>query len=153
MFQKKVYAQKTGEDWSDKLLTKGLPIAGAVAGGIIGGKMGGPAGAVGGSQAGQQLGTALGGLLSDDPYSAARVQSSLMGAPKAADTAYETYLRRKANEAQTNPQGTVPQQQSLAPVKQPTVAAAGPEVSSDFGAGFGDLPYPTRASRYGLSLR
>lgn len=157
MFTKNIELEKTGEDWSDKLLTKGLPMLGTIGGAIIGGKMGGPTGAMGGAQAGQQVGTAIGGLFSDDPYSAARTQSSLMGGARAADTAYEAYLRREANKPQSNPEGAMPQQQNLAPVKQPAVPSVGPEMSPEeygsFGAGFGNLPYPTRASRYGMSLR
>jgi hypothetical protein len=124
MFTQKVKLEKTGEDWSDKLVNKGLPIAGAVAGGIIGGKMGGPTGAVSGAQAGQQLGSALGGLISDDPYSTAKTQQSLYGAAPGAANVYEEYLRRKANEGQTNLNVGQPQQPNL---------------------------YPTRASRYGTS--
>ena len=110
MFKQKVKLEKTGEDWSDKLVNKGLPMLGSVAGTIVGGYMGGPAGAVGGAQAGQQLGSALGGLISDDPYSTAKTQQSLYGAAPAVGNVYESYLRRKDKEAQTNLDVGQPQQ-------------------------------------------
>jgi len=150
MFTQKVKLEKTGEDWSDKLVNKGLPILGAVAGGVIGSKAG-PTGAVGGAQAGQQLGSALGGLISDDPYSTAKTQQSLYGATGAVDRAYEAYLRRKDKEAQTNLNVGQPQQPNLSPVNMPMVPSLeGPSPIDEykFGANFGSLPYPTRA-RFG----
>lgn len=151
MFTQKVKMQKTGEDWSDKLVNKGLPILGSVAGGVVGGYMGGPAGAVGGAQAGQQLGSALGGLISDDPYSTAKTQQSLYGAAPAVGNVYEAYLRRKDKEAQTNLDVGQPQQPNLSPVNMPMVPSLeGPSPIDEykFGANFGSLPYPTRA-RFG----
>jgi len=151
MFTQKVKLEKTGEDWSDKLVNKGLPMLGSVAGTIVGGYMGGPAGAVGGAQAGQQLGSALGGLISDDPYSTAKTQQSLYGAAPGMGKVYEEYLRRKTNEGQTNLNVGQPQQPNLSQIKMPMVPSLGetsPIDEYEFGANFGSLPYPTRA-RFG----
>lgn len=73
MFRKAQEAREKQESWTDKLVNKGIPLAGGIAGGIIGAKAGGPQGAMAGVQAGMGAGQTLSGLIGGDEYSKARM--------------------------------------------------------------------------------
>jgi hypothetical protein len=72
----KAYQETPHSDWTDGLLKKGIPIAGAVIGGALG-AIAGPEGIAPGMQIGSGIGNMVGGMVVEDPNSEAKMAKGL----------------------------------------------------------------------------
>lgn len=145
MFRKAPEAREKRESWTDKLINKGIPIAGGIAGGIIGAKGGGAQGALAGAQAGYGAGEAVAGLIQDDEYSKARMTQGVATGLKGAKEV-EQSMRVGP---QAGGEGTKIPTAEPFKMPTPTVAATAPTVQAPEPTGAPESPFTSsRASRF-----
>lgn len=119
MFKSYKEPPKPSHDWTDTLIEKGIPLAGAALGGVAGSFV--PGGTMPGIAMGTGLGNLVSGLISEKPNSEAKMIKGLEGGMKG----YQDWQKLPpAKKLDVNEAGKIPSVIPAAPVTSPGISSS-----------------------------